>query len=407
MRAFGWITLGHRLLAASFLRRRTPRKTRKFASAPGLESLEAMQLLSALVPHPLARPAAQVAAMPAAQRVAAAAVSQTTQLQTATVPSTLTNFTLPFTPPVALFNPALGTLNDVKVTAIASLRSNIVSENTSSTSEAAITGFTNGQFTIAGIGPAVSGSLNGTTQTVTVPPFSPPGGTPNFTGPSTVNFDPLMVTGPPNPTRVFTSPSDLQFFTASAGRTSISPTLTESAQSGANAANGNLLTLVRTQGSGVLTVTYDYTPACPAVTKIVRFGIHHQPTRIQITFDGPVPDPAQASDPAFYTITAPNAQGSFTGPGTTTVPVSSAVYDATNHTVLLTTAKQLNVHYLFQLGVNLPCYNGNPTLIEFGSKMSLGGFTNHVGQFVPVVGGEAVTAHGLRPLPPGNTRPRH
>lgn len=426
MSAFGWITLGHRLLAASFLRRRAPRKTRAFVSVPGVESLEAVQLLSTMAALDVVKPAAHVAATKvaakavtptaldtmamnnttaaAAMTVTPKAVTQTTQLQTATVANTLTNFSLPFVPTISLFNPSLGTLLDVKVTAQASLTSTIISQNLSTTSGTDITGFTNGNFTIAGIsgasGTPISGALDGTTETLPAAAF--PGGTPNFTGASTVNFAPLTVSGPPNTTTVYTNAADLAFFTASAGRTTITPTLTENATSGANAANGNLITLVRTTGTGLITVTYDYAPACPPITSIARYGIHHQPTQILLTFAGPVSDVSSVENPIYYTINTQAPNGSFTGPGSKTVPVISAVYNATNHTVLLTTAKQLNVHYLDQLTVNLPCDNGKPTVIVFGSKYSLAGFTNHIGQFVPVSGGEAITPNGPRPLPPGN-----
>ncbi len=414
MTAFGWITLGHRLLVASFLRRRSQRKPRAFSSTPQLESLESLQLLSAMAPLAASavKPAAQIAAPmsmagTASLSATTSVTGQTSQLQTATVPSTLTNFSLPFTPPISLFNPTLGTLVDVKVTASANLTSSIISQNLSTSSGAAITGFTNGSFTIAGVTTTpIKGALAGTTETVTVTPL-PANTTPNFTGPSTVNngagFTPLVLNGPTNPTTVYTDAADLAFFTASAGRTTITPTLTENATSGASAPNGNLITLVRTVGSGTVTVTYDYTPACPPITNIVRYGIHHQPTTILLTFGGPVSDVAAVQNPANYTITQPNAKGSFTGKGTSTVAIVSAVYNATNHTVLLTTAKQLNVHYLDQLTVNLPCYNGVPTVITFGSKYSLGGYTNHQGQFVPVQNGLAVTPTGLKPLPTGKS----
>lgn len=449
MSAFGWITTGHRVLVASFLRRRTPRKFKAKASVPVFESLETMSLMSTLTPHAamavhtaaqMAKPAAVVAkhvaavAKPAAvvvnhvaavakptpvvarpvapvastaqvqsfasktvkMNAALAATSQTTKLQTVTVPDTLTNFSQPFAPPITLFNPSLGTLVAVHVTAQATLTSQITSENTSTTSEATITGFTAGTYSITGINRTISGSLNKQTDPITVPAFG--GGVPDFTGPSTAVF-PTLTTTSSEPPITFTAPSDLAFFTASAGRTTISPVLTENARSGANAPNGNLLTLVRTSGSGVITVTYEYSPECPAVTKLVRFGIHMQPTQLQLTFAGPL-DPAQASNPAYYHVIAPNAAGSFTGQGTTIIPVTSAVYDAVNHTVTLTTAKRLNVHHLYQLVVNLPCANGNPTVIEFGSKMSLGGFTNpHTGSFIPVVGGVPQYPHGPGAFP--------
>ncbi len=414
MSAFGWITSGQRLLVASFLRRRNHRKSRPRVSVPGVESLETIDLLSSMAHGLAAKAIAAKAAANIAKAVAAsaqvepfasqtitmnampAATTQTTALQTVTVPDTLTNFTKNFAPPINLFNPVLGTLVAVKVTPQASLSSDITSENTSTTSGADITGFTNGSFTITGLNQTFTGNLSGSTDTVSVPAFA--GGTPNFTGPSTVVFPTLTV--PSNIAPVtYTAPSDLAFFTASAGRTTVTPTLTESAESGANAPNGNLETLVQTSGAGTVTVTYEYMATCPPVTKLVRYGIHHQPTTIVLTFGGPL-DPAQASNPAFYTIVAPNANGSFTGKGTKTIPVSSAVYNPANDTVTLTTSKQLNVHLLFQLEINLPCSNGNPTVIEFGSKMSLGGFTNpHNGAFIPVINGVPQGPNGPIPYP--------
>jgi hypothetical protein len=135
-------------------------------------------------------------------------------------------------------------------------------------------------------------------------------------------------------------------------------------------------------------VTYDYIPTCPPVTSLVRFGIHHQPTQLLLTFGGPLA-PADANNPAFYQVIKPNSQGSFTGPGTTIVPIASASYNPANNTVLLTTAQQLNVHYINQLKISLPCTNGTPVVIEFGGKSSLGGFFYH-GHHYTVVNGKVV-----------------
>src|SRR5262249_10768716 len=125
----------------------------------------------------------------------------------------------------------------------------------------------------------------------------------------------------------------------------------------------------------------------------VRFGIHHQPTTLQLFFSGPfdlaTTDPTNTS---FYKVIVPNKHGSFTGPGVTTIPISKAVYDPATNSVTLTTAKRLNVHHLFQLAVTLPCNNGNTVIVEFGGKQSLGGFQNphHKNQFIPVVNGRIV-----------------
>ena len=101
------------------------------------------------------------------------------------------------------------------------------------------------------------------------------------------------------------------------------------------------------------------------------------------TFSGPI-NPTDAVNPANYTIIAPNAHGSFTGPGTRVIPVIAATYNPNANTVTLTTAVQLNVHHLYQLRVTLP--PNNPIVIEFGGKRSLGGFFLH-GQHFTVVNG--------------------
>lgn len=317
--------------------------------------------------------------------IAAMTAAQTTAAQSAVVPQTLTNFSLPFAPDLNLFDATLGELVSVRVTTQATLTSQIISQNTSTNSGAEITGFTNGSYAITGLPTPVTGNLNGTTATVSVPVF--PGGNPDFTGPTTVVFDPLVVSD--SEAITYTSAADLAFFTQSAGRTTITPTLAAQAQSGASAPNGNLQTDVRTFGNGQISVAYEYIPNCPAVVSLVRFGIHHQPTQLQLTFDGPV-DPVDAENIDNYRVLIPNRYGHFTGPGVTYSPIWSAVYNPADNTVLLTTARRLNVHHQFQLEVNLPCNNGNAITIQFGGKRSLGGFYGHRGEFIPYPFGRVV-----------------
>lgn len=402
MIAFGWIATGLRTSLASAFRRRRVRPARKAAGRvlnPGLESLEAIELMSR-ASLGLAAARAQIQHQPTVEAIpftsqtisvnnahamTAMQTSQTTLAQTVTVPDTLTNFSQPFAPPIGLFNPSLGQLVAVHISATATLTSQIRSENTSTTSGADITGFTDGNFSIDGLTPApITGELHGKTATVSVPPFA--GGPIDFTGPSSVTFPPLTSTT--TKTIDVTDPAQLAFYVASAGRTTIDPTLTANATAGANAPNGNLRTEVRTTGSGSITVTYEYIPQCPPVTGLVRFGIHHQPTRLVVTFGGPLPDVADATDPANYVIVARNARGTFTGPGTRTIPVTSAVYDPNTNSVTLTPARPLNVHQQFQLRITLPCNNGNPIVIQFGGKKSLGGFDFH-GRPFTVVNGQA------------------
>jgi hypothetical protein len=327
---------------------------------------------------------------------------ETTSTQTAVVTNNLTNFTVPFTPPIQLFNPSLGQLLSVELTATATLTSQISSQNTSTSSGASITGFTNGSFAVLGLPPnngqpvSVTGSLHGTTATVDVPAYIQ--GEPlDFTGPTAVNFPPLVTSQNPPLTVDYTSQADLAQFIASGTHTTLSPILTMGAASGASAPNGNLQTDVKTFGSGQVTVVYTYMAGCPPVTNVARFGIHHQPTVLAVTFGGPL-NPTDASNPAFYTIIAPNRYGSFTGPGVTFIPIVSASYDPATNVVTLHPARNLNVHHKFQLRINLPCDNGKPTYIEFGTVKSLAGFTDHHGNFVPVVNGRPTNG---RPLPPG------
>jgi hypothetical protein len=387
MIALGRIATRHRTFFARLLRGRPTRKPARKRAALALESLEKIELLSRPgIPIPAADVMQVTASSVQINGVMKETGTQVTQTQSASVPNTLTNFSLPFAPPIALFNPSLGTLLDVKVTSSATLTSQIKSENTSTTTGADITGFTTGTFVIAGLPSPFTGNLNGTTATVSVPPFA--GGPIDFTGPSSVTFPPLTTSKTQNNT--FTSAADLAFFTATPGHTSISPLLVMSAQAGATAPNGNLQTEVTTQGSGQITVVYDYMPSCPAVVKLVRFGIHHQPTQLQLTFAGPV-NPTDLANTANYLVKVPNSNGSFTGPGVTFVPIVLASPSADGTTVTLVTARQLNVHHHYQLLIKLPCNNGNTVVVTFGGKASLGGFLNpHTGQFVTVVNGKVV-----------------
>jgi hypothetical protein len=401
MSALGWITTGRRMLLEPFLRRRSPRlrKLSRRTLAPTIESLETIDLMSR-AGLPIAP--AQVLAFSsnsAATTVRPLVTSQASATQTVTVGSTLTNFTQPFVPPIDLFNPSLGTLVSVHVTASATLTSQIRSANTSTTSPADITGFTNGGFQITGLDQGVSGILNSTTGPFPVTVQIYPGGPFVFTNVTTpvsaptsvpgngVIFSPLVTSS--TQSYDVTSPAGLAFYTQTTGRTTIIPNLVATAVSGARAPNGNLQTNVTTAGSGVVTVTYTFLPQLPAVTKIVRFGIHHQPTQLQLTFAGPL-NPTDASNPAFYKVLQPNKHGSFTGPGVKTIRVVSAVYDPNTFTVTLTTATQLNVHQLFQLVISLPGTNGKPVVIEFGSTSSLGGFFFHGQHFIRGANGKFV-----------------
>ena len=127
----------------------------------------------------------------------------------------------PFAPPINLFNPSLGTLTAVHISASATLTSQIQSENTSTTSGAAITGFTNGTFTITGLGTPITGNLNGTTSTFPATTFD---GNLDYMGTSGVTFSPLTTTQ--SSAATITDPTQLAYFEASSGRTTISSSVT-------------------------------------------------------------------------------------------------------------------------------------------------------------------------------------
>ena len=405
MSAIGWITAARRFTFATAFRRSRARKTAGRKHTPSLESLEQIDLMSSgltglssvvALGTPVSTSTYQITGTSA---IRATSVQSAAAQQTATVPNTLTNFTASFNPAINLFNPSLGTLMSVTVTVQATLTSQILAQNTSQSSSSTITPFITGDYSVSGLSEGIANNLNLKSPTPIL--VTANSGDPTFQGTSTAAWTTPDATGVPSSnqqpavsatdtqTFTLTAPGDLAFYTAGTGRTTVTPQLTMHGTSGATAPNGNLQTDVLTSGSGVITISYDY---CPNVVKLVRFGIHHQATQLELTFTGPITPASDASNPANYTVIVPNKHGSFTGPGVTHVAVKSAVYDQANNTVLLTTARRLNVHYLFELEVNLPCYNGKPVIILFGGKKSLGGFTNpHAGNvFVPVSNGKIV-----------------
>lgn len=337
-----------------------------------LETLESIELLSTATKLLPTVPAlVQSAAVSKAQDVMA---TKTTAPQTVTVPQTLTNFAgadaIPFTPAIDLFNPALGQLVAVHITATTDLNSQFVVTNTSPNPPAAVfQGQLTGATQIDGLGFSLANSQTQSTASLSIDPGQ------------TVSFPNLNL----NYTQTFTltDPASLAYFTAKAGTTQISPVLGAIASATSLGPPGNTTYTVTTTGQGSLTISYDYT--CPPLTSLVRFGIHHQPTQLQLTYAGQI-DATDAQKLSNYWVIKPNADGSFTGPGVTYIPISAVTYAydaATNTTVItLTTARQLNVHYKFELAINLACYGGTPNIVPFGTIKSLGGFWYHGTHFV-------------------------
>ncbi|MFO0953617.1 MAG: choice-of-anchor E domain-containing protein [Isosphaeraceae bacterium] len=356
-----------RLRAVLFRQTRTRRPWARKAR-PTVEGLESLRLLSgmtgpaAMVPAPAAQVQAKATPAPAP------AVITLQQTQTVKVASALTNFTLPFSPAVQLFNPALGTLVEVDVVSSVNISSLIKAQNTSTTSGTTITATVTGDYTVGGLSAPVAGSVSAT-DSRDVAAF--PGGAVDFTGPSSALFPSVGKTDVK--TLKLTDAASLAFYTASAGRTSVTPTLASNANATADAPNGNLQSQVTSFSSGVVTLVFKYTAPCPTITKVVRFGIHNQPTQLAVTFSQAV-NPADATNVNNYKVLTQAPNGTFGPPGGQVITVKSAVYNTATRTVLLTMTQPFNYHKPAKLVVTLPGCPA-PISVIIGGPGTLGGYT--------------------------------
>ena len=85
--------------------------------------------------------------------------------------------------------------------------------------------------------------------------------------------------------------------------------------------------------------------AGPMVTNLQRFGYHGQPTKFVLTFDQPL-NPTSAQDVHNYQIVPMTGAGSGSP-----IPLSSAVYNSSNHTVTLLTVNPVYLYGSYQLTV--------------------------------------------------------
>lgn len=364
----------------------------------------------------------------------------TTVAQTVAVGTTATPFSnQPFGPSaISLFDPSLGTLRSVSITYSATVNSNLLAENPAPI-PIPITALLNGSYQINGLPQLITGSGSASSGPVVVPAEDP-------ANPGANDFPVnLTVSGQPT-TLTLTSASDLAFFTASAGRTTFTPTMSATADATISGAGVQFTKI--TTATGTITISYTYDPKvcipngqytlvqipnppqlingkpsqpsevfaappvgqpqilhvtvndvdlpdnnfaklsagvaaadCPTPGTLVRYGVHHQQTRLVLTFVGDV-DPAMANNPANYRILTSNGRA---------VRIVSATFDPATNAVTLIPARSINVHYRYDLSVTLPCSGPcNNAVVPFGGRKSLGGFQNHRGQFVPVVNGELV-----------------
>ena len=89
-------------------------------------------------------------------------------------------------------------------------------------------------------------------------------------------------------------------------------------------------------------------PDGPRIIRVLRFGIHHQPTTLVLEFDQPL-DPVPAIDVHNYHIT---------GPAGRSIAIASAQYDPSTDVVTLHPTKRINLHYTYTLTVSGTGPNG-------------------------------------------------
>jgi hypothetical protein len=393
MGAAPW-TWVHRLFHSAFARksRARARAVSKRRTLPGLEPLEAVALLSAggsVLSHAAAAAVVRHEHRTVDRHIShqtRAPLSSTTRVSYDPTPITLPEQTLsygpqltsfanePLAPTLNLFNPSLGNLVSVTVDYSAAIQSNITSQNRSTTSGIpnGITATLTGSFEIDGLNEPISQPTTSVSETSAPQPPAP---TPPVIFPTLTIADTSSTT--------YTDPASLAFFTASTGRTTATATMTATANATASATNGNLFTTTSTMADSTVNVIYTYENVCPTFKSIGRVGVHHQQTKLIVTFDGPV-DPAKANDPDNYFVITRFGKR---------VNIKSATFNPATNSVTLIPVRRLNVHYHYKLSLVIPCANEmtpQTIIVPFGSKYDLIGFRNHRGDFVSVEHGRIV-----------------
>jgi hypothetical protein len=250
----------------------------------------------------------------------------------------------------------------------ATVESEITSQNLSTSSATVITA-------AASLGSQIDGLSQPFTQPTTTLTSQPTPAGVFGSGTDTVMFPPLELVD--SATTTFTDPSDLAFYLSSTGRSAVTLTMNATAAASASAPNGNLLTTANSFAFSTVTVTYTYTLPCPSVASVGRTGVHHQQTRLVVTFDGAV-DPVKAANAANYFVITPSGH---------TIRMTSADYDPATNSVTLIPTGRLNVHYPYKLSVVLPCVNmqtEQTVVVPFGGIGSLTGFQTDRGAIVEV-----------------------
>ncbi len=162
-------------------------------------------------------------------------------------------------------------------------------------------------------------------------------------------------------------------------------------------------TVTATDASGAsvsqsLTIVVAQTVAPPVVQDLQRFGFHDQPTTFVLTFSTAL-EQATAEDVANYVLK--RIDGQHLGPA---IPIQSAVYDATAHTVTLYPTHRVYLFARYHLLVN----GSTPTGVTGDTGLLLDGKGN--GQpgsdFVTTFGKEILAGPNSKD-PPAKHSPLH
>jgi len=152
--------------------------------------------------------------------------------------------------------------------------------------------------------------------------------------------------------------------------------------------------------TAVLTIVDDIGPT---VVDLSRFGIHHQPTRLVLTFSEPL-DPSHAQDLSNYTLVAPGHDGRFGTRDDQVIRINSATYNPTTRTVTLTPSRHLNWYRRYRITVNGTGAAGLTDLA--GNLLDGNGDGRPGGDYVAIIRGYGLARIG-RPHPKGPVSVRH
>jgi hypothetical protein len=342
-----------------------------------------------------------------------------TLVKTVTLPSDLTNYNKTVSLPK--FDPTLGTLTSVEVSFTGSITSDVQTENLSITSAATITANASGVVSVSGPGLNLSVPLTVIDGSFDAATYD---GTTDFGGTSGHDFGPKTASG--TKTASIGDAATLAAFTGT-GAGTVDATVSANAEA-SSSGGGSLATNAVTSAAAAITVTYHYTPnnalapgqytvvqmsppsaaAHPAIA--VTLGsqpsvdnnfadapptpssqtqsqspvtvvssqwtvANNQPTTLVLTFSGGL-DAARASNLSNYHLfmVGRNGKGA-----TNAGALSSAVYNASSHTVTVTTRSPLSALNTYVLTASgLKGASDRPFVVVFNkSNLKVASVTPH------------------------------